>query len=104
MKHCDISNYFRDKGFLSEKQDLRVKDVNNYLVEKLSLPSDEKPAKSKVEVVNVLEKHLRVLRSLTVLCNQPFFLRYMSQEKSVFQHYLHFYVSYDHTFFTDVFV
>ena len=32
-----------------------------------------------------------------------FFLRVLSQEKSVFQHYLHFYVSYDHNFFTDVF-
>ena len=64
MKHCDIRDYLRDKGFLSEKQDLRLKDVNNYLVEKLSLPSDEKLAKSKAAVVDVWEKHLRRLRSL----------------------------------------
>ena len=63
-KHCDIRNYLRDKVFLSEKQDLRLKDANNYLVEKLSLPRDEKPAKSKAEVVDVWEKHLGRLRSL----------------------------------------
>ena len=55
MKHCDIRDYLRDKGFLSEKQDLRLKGANNYLVEKLSLPSDEKPAKSKAEVVDAWE-------------------------------------------------
>ena len=64
MKHCDIRDYLRDKGFLSEKQDLRLKDVNNYLVEKLSLSSDENLAKNKAEVVDVWEKHLRRLRSL----------------------------------------
>ena len=64
MKHCDIRDYLHGKGFLSEKQDLRLKDVNNYLVGKVSLPSDENLAKNKAEVVDVWEKHLRRLRSL----------------------------------------
>ena len=54
----------REKGFLPAKQELRLKDVNQYLVQKLELADDAKPVKSKSDVVKVWEKHFRKLRSL----------------------------------------
>ena len=59
-----IRDYLREKGFLPAKQELSLKDVNQYLIQKLELADDAKPVKSKSEVVKVWEKHFRKLRSL----------------------------------------
>ena len=42
------------------------------------------------------------LELTTVLCKQPFFLSASLTKNSLLLQYIHFYVSYDHNFFTDV--
>ena len=50
------------KGFIGAKAELRLKDVNAYLVQKLNLQKN--PAKTRSEVVQVWEKYAAQIRDL----------------------------------------
>ena len=57
-----IRNLLQEKGFIQPKAELRLMDVNNYLMKKLNL--EERPAKSKNVVVEVWDKHSAELLNL----------------------------------------
>ena len=57
-----IRDFLRTKNFIGAKAELRLKDVNAYLVQKLNLQKN--PAKTRSEVVQVWEKYAAQIRDL----------------------------------------